>query len=505
MDFLDPKKQKMHRIRLVIGYVLIAVALGIATTILLYEAYGFGIDKNGNVIQNGLVFLSSQPSPANISVNGVASKTQTNSRLQLPAGQYTIRLDRTGYRTWQREITVAGGDVQHFDYPFLFPSQLTTATLKQYVSAPNLISGSPDRHWAVVQDSITMNDFELYDLTKPKAAPTGLSLPKGILTDGDDQGLKEMEWSTDNQHLLLKHLYQKNGVAQSEYIMLDRSDPTQSFNLTKILGGASPDLVELRNKAYDQYWLYSQPAETLSTATLKAPTPMLYADHVLNFKPYGGDMVLYASDQATVAGKIGIRLRQGSSTYNIRDVAPSTSAYPIDLAQYGGDWYIVAGSSADGKVYIYKNPVDQVQNQPSILPTALRVLKLANPTYVAFSANTQYIMAEGGTAFDVYDIFNEHQYSYVTKLPLDTPQTHASWMDAARLTYVSGDKQVVFDYDGTNQQTLEDDAAMYAPLFDRDYKYVYTLTAQPVAASAGKPISTSYHFGETPLRAPQDQ
>ncbi|HSX08140.1 MAG TPA: PEGA domain-containing protein [Candidatus Saccharimonadales bacterium] len=504
MDFLDPKKQKMHRIRLVIGYVLIAVALGIATTILLYEAYGFGIDKNGNVIQNGLVFLSSQPNPATISVNGVASKTQTNSRLQLPAGQYTIRLDRTGYRTWQREVTVAGGDVQHFDYPFLFPSQLTATSLKQYQSAPSLISETPDRHWAIVQDSTTMNDFELYDLTKPKVAPTALSLPKGMLAEGDGQSLKEVEWSTDNQHLLLKHAYQKSGAAQSEYIMLDRTDPTQSFNLTKALG-TNPDLVELRNKAYDQYWLYNQPAETLSTATLKVPTPVLYADHVLNFKPYSSDMVLYASDQATVAGKIGIRLRQGSSTYNIRDVTPSTSPYLIDLAQYSGDWYVLAGSSADGKVYIYKNPVDQAQNQPNVLPTGLRVLKLANPTYAAFSANTQYIMAEGGTAFSVYDIFNEHQYSYNTKLPLDAPQSHAVWMDAARLTYVSGGKQIVLDYDGTNQQTLEDDAATYAPLFDRDYKYVYTLVAQPAAATAGKPASTSYHFNETPLRTAQDQ
>ena len=195
MDFLDPKKQRMHKVQLLVGYILIAVALGIATTILLYEAYGFGLDKNGKVIQNGLVFLSTQPSPANITVNGLPNKSQTNTRLQLPAGQYTIKLERDGYRTWQRQITVQGGDVQHFDYPFLFPPQRSTTAMKQYATAPALVSESPDRHWAVVQDSGDFDSFELFDLTKPKIAPAALTLPKGVMSAADGaQSWQIMEW-----------------------------------------------------------------------------------------------------------------------------------------------------------------------------------------------------------------------------------------------------------------------------------------------------------------------
>ena len=70
MEFLDPAKQTRHRIILWVGYVLVAVGIVIATLVLLYQAYGFGLGKNGTVIQNGLVFLSSQPRPANIYMNG---------------------------------------------------------------------------------------------------------------------------------------------------------------------------------------------------------------------------------------------------------------------------------------------------------------------------------------------------------------------------------------------------------------------------------------------------
>ncbi len=42
MDYLDPKKQFRHHIILFTGYILIAIAIVIASLILLYQAYGFG-------------------------------------------------------------------------------------------------------------------------------------------------------------------------------------------------------------------------------------------------------------------------------------------------------------------------------------------------------------------------------------------------------------------------------------------------------------------------------
>lgn len=506
MDFLDPKKLRRHKIQLLVGYVLIAIALIIATTVLLYSAYGFGVDKNGKVIQNGLVFLSTRPSPANIYVNNALNKSQTNTRVQLPAGQYAIKLQRDGYRTWERQVTVIGGDVQHFDYPFLFPSKLSTVSVKQYALAPALVSQSPDRHWAVVQNSTDFSQFDLFDLTKPKTAPTKISLPKDILTASDDsESWQETEWSTDNVHLLLKHLYQKAGKTQSEYIMLDRNDPTQSLNITKTINIAGSVKIVLRNKAYDQYWLYDQADDSLSVASVKAPTPIAYLNHVLTFKPYGADMVLYATDQTTTPGKVGIRLRQGNDTFALREVDPSPTPYLVDMAQYSGDWYVITGSPAENKVYIYKNPVSQLQAEPKTPAAPFRVLRLNNPNYVSFSANTQYIMAQSGTSFGVYDIFAGHQYTYTLKNALDAPQAHAVWMDGARLMYVSGGKQMVFDYDGSNAQMLEDALPQYLPFFDRDYKFSYSLIATQSTGTPTKPAATVYQLNNTAMQTAQDQ
>ncbi len=117
MDYLDPKKRSRHTIILMVGYVLVGVAIVIGTLVLLYQAYGFGLNKNGKVIQNGLFFFSSQPHPAQIYVNGALKSVKTNTRLSLPAGVYEVTLRRDGYRDWRRTIALEGGSVEQFRLP----------------------------------------------------------------------------------------------------------------------------------------------------------------------------------------------------------------------------------------------------------------------------------------------------------------------------------------------------------------------------------------------------
>jgi hypothetical protein len=503
MDFLDPKKRKAHTIRLIIGYFLIGIALVMATVILVYQSYGFSY-KNGKVIQNGLVFMSSQPSPANIYMNGQL-KDQTNTRLVLPAGQYSFKLTRDGYRDWIRVVGVEGGSVEHFDYPFLFPKDLATTTTHSYDAGPNTTLQSPDRHWLLIQPSSSAAVFDQYDLSKKQPTLTSMTLPDGLLTKSQGvEGWKLVEWSTDNRHVLLKHIYQVGGVDQSEYILLDRGDITQSVNLTKVLG-SNPTDIELRNKAYDQYYLFDQAAGTVTTATLKAPAPQPFLTDVLVFKSYGSNVMLYATAKGAASGKVLVKLRQGDSTYTVRTLDVSAAGYLLDLTQYSGDWYIAAGSSNEGKVYVYKNPASELQSKPTSAVAPVQILKVAGASYMAFSSNAQFIMAENGTHFATYDVYNEKAYTYTIKHDIDAPQLHATWMDGDRIMYVSGDKVLVFDFDGINQQILQAANPAFVPFFDRNYKYLYAVApATQTAATADKPAATEVPLTSTPMLIAKD-
>jgi hypothetical protein len=468
MDFLDPRKQRQHMMVLLVGYVCIAIAIIIGTIILLYRAYGFGLGKDGQVTQSGLVYVSSAPGGAQIRLNGKLANAQTNARLSLISGDYHLQLERTGYRNWQRDISVVGGAVAHYDYPLLIPSQPSTKTTKTYETAPPLATQSPDRRWVLVEHPEAPATFDVFDLKSPKAAPIAVTLPANVLSAGSNSSLQLMEWSTDNQHVLLKHTYED----KTEFIMIDRTDGTKSLNLNQTLN-TSPTKITLLNKKYDQYYVYDATAQSLSTATLNNPSLTPFLPHVLEYQPYGSDIMLYASSNASGSAKVAIDLLQGGKTYNLREVAAG-STYLLNMTRYNGSWFVALGASSENKVYIYKNPTNQLNSKAGVL-TPIFILKATAPSYLAFSANAQFIAAEAGTQFAVYDAFNDKGYAYDTKAVLDQPQAHATWMDGDRLAYVSGGKLLLFDYDYANAQSLVTASPNYPPFFDTAYKYVDTL------------------------------
>ncbi len=479
MDLLDPKKRRIHNIKLAIGYILIAIAIGMTTILLLYTAYGYGLHK-GQVIQNGLVFVSSTPDGSKVSLNGQQRGT-TGERLFLQAGSYTMKIERDGYRTWQRALTVEGGTVEHFDYPFLFPTSLHTSAMQTYASTPGLATQSPDRRWILVEQPDKFGTFDMYDVKDPKNRTTAtVAIPDSALTAvTGDQPLKLVEWSNDNKHVLIQHMYS----GSSEYIMLDTQDPTQSVNLTKTLNLAPTAALTLLNKQFDKYFVYDTKSQALGTTSISTPTLTPMLTHVLAFKTYNTNIVLYVTDQGASRGQVDVKLFQNNKSYLIRTL-PTDTAYLVNLAQYSGSWYVVAGAVHDNRVFVYQDPISVLSQGAGSILIPNTVLRVNQPDYLEFSANTQFVVAAHANQFAVYDAEYDKTYAYTIDAPFDAPQPHATWMDGDRLMYVSNGKLVVFDYDSTNLQTLMPDDPGYLPFFDQNYHYEYGLATSPATDKA---------------------
>src|SRR3989344_9216209 len=134
MDLLDPNKKRAHTIRLFVGYFLVVTAIALASLILLFQSFGYDVDrKTGKVIQNGLIFLSAHPESADVYLNG-QRKDKTDLRLAVPAGQYSVELKRDGYRTWKHAVSLEGGGIERLVYPVLFPEKLKTSDVQLYAS-----------------------------------------------------------------------------------------------------------------------------------------------------------------------------------------------------------------------------------------------------------------------------------------------------------------------------------------------------------------------------------
>jgi hypothetical protein len=477
MDFLNPTKKRAQKIQLIVGYVLIAIAIGLVTAILVFQSYGYDLDrKTGAIIQNGLLVVAAQPQPANIYLNGKQYKSQNDAKLVLPSDVYKIELKRDGYRDWSRTISLAGGSIERLVYPFLFPTNLTSKSQKTYTGAPALATQSPDRHWLLIQQPDQVGVFDQFDANDSKKAPTTVTIPSGLLASAAEHKLTEVEWSTDNRHVLLRDDY----TGGREFIMLDRETPASSYNVNTTLK-TNPTEVAMRDKHFDQLYLYDQTARKLELGDTRDNTMKPVLTGVLAFKSHGSDRILYATAEGATAGKTRIMVKDGDGSFFLREVVAGPT-YLLDLAQYSNHWYMAAGTAADGRVYVYKDPLDKIKtpvaSDPAVVETVLRV---NNPTWIGFSATAQSLAVQGGSLFSVYDAENMRSYKYDLNLPLDSPK--ASWMDGDRLMVNSGGKMVVVDYDGLNMQTLTANQPGLTPFFDRQFKLLYNIA--PATTPAG--------------------
>lgn len=481
MDFLDPKKKRAHKIRLYIGYALMAVALGIVTLILVFAAYGYDIDRRtGNVIQNGLIIVDSHPESATVLVNG-DNKASTNTRLILPAGKYNVELRREGYRSWGHSVNLEGSSIEQLVYPLLFPTKLTTKTLQDYSAVPSMASASPDRRWLVVHQPSSANTFQVIDLTNNKNQAASVNLPSDTFNPAPGtHSYEAVEWSSDNAHLLLKH----NFTGGSEFVILDRENPAGSLNVNKLFNTRPFTSATLRDKKPDQLYLLNAADGGLFRADTKAKTAVLLESRVLSYKSYQDDTLLYIANPSASSVEVQVHAWQNGQDYLLRTI-PVAESYLLDMAQFNNRFYVVAGSPADGRAYVYKDPFTELNRRPSRTPQPFRVLIVPGAQYASFSAIARFIAIQGGSNFVVYDIETGRQFRYDAKLPLAANQK-ASWMDGHRLSFISEGTVNVFDFDGTNMQKLSSGLPAFIPFFDRDYTAMFTF-----APTANAPDKTS--------------
>lgn len=475
MEFLDPAAKKARTIRLFIGYALLAIVVALATTILVYQAQGFGYDRDKGVTRSGLLFIDANPTSATITLDGKNSGDKTSARLNLAEGIHSVKLSADKYRDWSKQFAIDGGEVKYILYPRLFPKDIPLGVTRVLPVSPAWASQSSDKHWLVYQQSASAPVLSITDILKPSETPIVATLPSTVASseNGSFGTIKPVEWADDNKHLLLLQSLPSGATA---YILFDRENADQSVNITKALGITADQQLSLRDKKFDKYYIFSAAKGEIRNGLLKGTDiSEPFANGVIAFKSHGDDIIFYVTYDGAKENQANlIVLTDQKNKFNLRPINKDpNNAYLLNLAKFDGNWYYVAGAPSSDLVRIYKNPLSRVKANSTAQASPQVSMRISSPQFTSFSENTRFIAVQSGKQFVVYDAEDGRMYRYEMQLAIAASQ-QAKWMDGHRLTVNSDGRVFVFDFDGTNVQNLVASAPDFGSYFDKDYKFLYT-------------------------------
>ena len=481
MDFLTPEEKRWRTVRFITGYILIAIAILLATIIAALLVQGYQITNRKSIVQNGLVNVSSQPVSAEVLLNG-QKVDNTPSRLDINEGSYELRLQANNYRSWQKSFSLPGGSVRYFVYPKLIPNNIELSEMTSFEKGQLWASSSPDRRWIVSkQPTDNSVSFSVFDTTKANPDNTTgriqqISLPQTALlgTAGAYGNFEQVEWSDDNRHLLL---LQTLGTGEKAYIILDREKPENSQNISKLFNLSASQSVTLRDKKFNKFYILAKDSGLLTSRDSKdLNINENIAESVVSYKTYGNDIVAYVTylNAKETEAKVVVKENQKNIYYLQSLKRNPEGRYLIDMAKFDGDWYYAVSSPAENRVRLFVNPLSN--NSPGSL-TEIRPklsIPINSPKFISFSDNARFIMAQNGSNFAVYDgeLKTTYRYNLVNKI---AESQEVKWMDGHRLKFVDGFKGYIVEFDGTNQQELITSLPnnSFNLFFDRDYEIVF--------------------------------
>ncbi|HMT18741.1 MAG TPA: PEGA domain-containing protein, partial [Candidatus Saccharibacteria bacterium] len=141
MDYLDPTKKKRKKNQLLIMYILLGIAIGIATLVVVYNVNGYSIDREtGEVVQNGLLYLDAKPGSAEVFLNGEKQRGKTDARLVVAEGTYDVEMRRDGYLPWKRNLVLEGGSLRRLTYARLVPETIESEAVREVDVEPSFMT-----------------------------------------------------------------------------------------------------------------------------------------------------------------------------------------------------------------------------------------------------------------------------------------------------------------------------------------------------------------------------
>lgn len=310
--------------RILLTSFIIGIFLLAGTSIAVFYARGYrflpGQDGNTIIKGTGLLVVTSNPDGAKVFVNDHLT-TATNTTVNLPEGDYEIRITKDGYSTWKKKITI-NNEVVSKANALLFPNapRLESITL---TGASNPVADPLVTFLAftVASSSADKNGIYILDMNGRSLLNLGVSATQ-IATDLQDSFSRStLEFSPDGAELLSTI---SGKLKPTTYLLTAKNFNSQPRDVTTTLFSIDRNWRKLKSEKDQKLVSSLSKKELISIVSLNFSNMIFSPDH---------DKILYtASSAAQLPIFISPPLKGTNSTPEQRNIS-SGNTYVYDIKE----------------------------------------------------------------------------------------------------------------------------------------------------------------------------
>lgn len=393
----DAKAKRRRLLRRTITYSVMVLCVITLSTVLILLMLGYRFNPyKGTIQQGGLVHFITQPTGARVSVNDIQLANKTNSKITLNPGNYLVKMEREGYRLWQKNASVQAGTVLRLESARLIPTNLETETVLTMKKLGSTAARNKLGTFALLKDK-TSAALTLVDIDNDTPVEKPLAIPSGTYHTGKTHEFVLEAWLND-RYLLVRHTYDK----QLEWIVVDSKDAAKSRQITAS-GKVRPLEVVADPRSSDQVLVRGSNG-TLWVEKLAggAERTVLPLEQIRSF----------AVDESTVfyTAKKGAKLSTGYLTFGADkplEIASYSAKQPVQITsdKYFGVRHIVTTVGKEATIERVDEMPSSDNENGRLRTSPVRSLALpSTPSKVAFKKQGQFVVFTQPGSLTTYNI-----------------------------------------------------------------------------------------------------
>lgn len=401
--------------------------------------------------QGGLVQFRSAPDGARVVIDGKVQNFTTPGRANLIAGVHAIDIQKDGYRPWSKTVSLGAGQLLWLNYIRLIPDSVTTVPLKTLKGMSGMLP-SPDKRWLLLQEAANQPSFVMADVSDERnVSYSSFSVPDAQFNKpGGVFGRIDLtEWDLGSRFFLVHHY----NDAVNEWLRVDRSQPDQAINISRLFG---LEIADVHFSGSNPNVIYAKTGDVLRRLDLGSNSASAaLVSGLQSFTVYGDDSVAYVALREATPGNAASKQKiAGIFKQNKESVVktyPATAKIMIAFGEYDNHSYLALRKD-DEKIQILRDPTAASAKDTAVYAS----LDIGKPiNQMMFSNNGRMLVMGANDVLTTYDLEVARTYSQpLTFLGQSASTRPLRWLDDYYLWSDVGNRLRIVEFDGQNEREL---------------------------------------------------